>query len=302
MNHRGLISLLLILAIQCGLVLTVYWPNANSSYTPPVPMLSFSRESISRIYVGDEFDNETVLLRLGERWSLPELGNLPADAAMVDRLLDALFSGGESWPVADSMESRQRFRVAGHHNRRRIRLLQEEDVLGTIYLGASPGFRKVYARNEAQNAVFSILFTAHDAPGNSGAWLDPMLLQIRAPLKITADTYSLRRDGGSWLSGTGRAPDERELNALLSALRSLQVEGLASEDAQRELADMEADLILSVQSLTGEVTLELFHRDDRHFIHSSEYPLFFTFGAYDYDRLVSIDFRLISGEENDPAG
>ena len=54
--------------------------------------------------------------------------------------------------------------------------------------------------------------------------------------------------------------------------------------------------MLNVESLAGEATLELFHREDRHYIHSSEYPLFFTLGAWDYDRLTGIDFRLISGE------
>ena len=110
--------------------------------------------------------------------------------------------------------------------------------------------------------------------------------------------YSLQRDGETWLSGIGQAPDQRELLALLDALRSLQIEGLASEDEQRDLAAAEADLVLKVESLAGAVTLELFHEGDRYFIHSSEYPLYFTISADDYDRLAGIDVGLISGEAN----
>lgn len=293
---RILISLLLILLIQCGLALTVYWPNGAGKSAPLEPMLPFTREEINEIYVGDEFDNETALLKVGERWSLPELEDLPADNAMVNRLLDALMSDSPTWPVADSVAARQRFRVASYHYRRRIRLLGDQQVTGIVFLGASPSFRKVYARNENQSAIYSIAINAHDAPGHSGAWLDRKLLQIRAPLRITADTYSLLREGNNWRSGIGQAPDERELKALLTTLRNLQVDGIANEDAQRDLAEMEAELVLGVQSLAGEATLELFHLGDRHFIYSSEYPLFFTISAYDYDRLLSIDFRLISGE------
>jgi hypothetical protein len=46
------------------------------------------------------------------------------------------------------------------------------------------------------------------------------------------------------------------------------------------------------------VTLELITLDGNHFIHSSEYPLFFELSAYDFDRLMGIDFRLVSGEES----
>ncbi len=234
--------------------------------------------------------------RAGERWILPELENLPADTAMVDKLLEAISTGHGGWPAATTIAARQRFQVASYHYRRRIRLLEGDGILATIFLGTSPGFRKVYSRNESQDAIYSIPFNAHDAPGDSGAWLDRKLLQTRAPLGIVADGYSLQREGDEWLSGIGRAPDERELQALLDALRNLQIEGLASEDDQRDLAEAEAELVLEVESLTGTVTLELLRRGDGYFIHSSEYPLHFTISAYNYDRLGGIDVGLISGE------
>ncbi len=296
---RPLTYLLLVLVIQCALVATVYWPHTAPGYGPQESMLPVERERVDEIYVGDEFDNETVLRKVGGRWSLPELENLPADTAKVEKLLDAIMSGNDSWPAASSIAARQRFRVATYHYRRRIKFLGNLDVLGTLYLGASPGFRKVYARNEAQDAIYSILFNAHDAPGNSDAWLDRKLLQTRTPVRIDADDYSLQLEGAGWLSGTGQAPEARELEALLLALRSLQIDGVASEDEQRDLAESEAERIFRIESLAGEVTLELFSQGDQYFIHSSEYPLFFTLGAYDYDRLASIDARLISGE---PAG
>jgi hypothetical protein len=36
---------------------------------------------------------------------------------------------------------------------------------------------------------------------------------------------------------------------------------------------------------------------NEHFIYSSEYPIFFTLSAYDFDRLTGVDPRLISGEK-----
>jgi len=296
---RTLTPLLLILLIQCALVITVYWPSATTDEVPSEQMAPFGRERVDKVIVGDKFDNETVLQKIGERWILPELEGLPADSAMVDKLLDALTGGNTGWPVADSVAARQRFQVASYHYRRRITLLEDDNVLGNFLLGTSPGYRKVYARNEAQGAIYSIAFNTHDAPGTSGTWLDRKLLQLRTPLRIDADGYSLQRQGDGWVSGIGKMPDDRELQALLSALRSLQIDGIASEDQQRDLAEAQASLALTVERLAGEVALELFRQQDRYFIISSEYPLAFTISAYDYDRLVNIDLSLISGEPTD---
>jgi len=295
--NRTLASLLLILLIQFVLVLTVYWPGAGKRDSSLEPMAGFDRDTVNQVYVGDEFDNETMLQRVGTRWILPELEGLPADKDMVEELLDATTIGASRWPIADSIAARQRFRVASYYYRRRIDLFQDEAALGTFYLGTSPGYRKVYARNEQQNAIYSISFSAHDAPGNAGKWLDRKLLQTRAPVAIAADSYSLQRQGDQWLSGIGMVPDQRELDALLDVLRSLQIDGLASGDDQRDLAEAEADLIFNIQSLAGEATLELFRMGEKYFIHSSEYPLFFTLSAYDYDRLATIDAGLISGDQ-----
>ncbi len=289
-------SLLLILLIQAGLIVAVYWPGDEAGYAPPAPMLPFTLDRVDTIVVGDEFDNETALAKVGDHWLLPELENLPADVAMVDKLLTALAASEGSWPVANSVAARQRFRVASYHYRRRISLLDDQAVLGTFFLGSSPGFRKIYTRNEDQNGIYSVLFNAQDAPGHNGGWLDKRLLQTRAPVSISADAYSLHREGAGWLSGIGQVPEERELEALLSTLRNLQIDGLASGDAQRDLSTAEADMVFTVESLAGKVTLELFQYGDKHYIHSSEYPLFFRLSAYDYDRLASIDQRRISGD------
>ena len=294
--NRKISSLLWVLALQCALALAVFWPSPDGQRKAHEPLAPSPRERVDVIYVGDEFDNETVLARVGESWILPELEDLPADTAMVDKLLEAIATGHSAWPAATTIAARQRFQVASYHYKRRIRLFEGDGMLATIFLGTSPGFRKIYSRNESQHAIYSIAFNAHDAPGDSGAWLDRKLLQTRTPLAIVADGYSLQRDGETWLSGIGQVPDQRELLALLDALRSLQIEGLASEDQQRDLAAAEADLVLQVESLAGAVTLELFREGDRHFIHSGEYPLYFTISADGYDRLAGIDVGLISGE------
>ncbi len=297
MNH-WVSALLVVMIIQCGLVVVVFWPelSAQQHYVKQV-FAPFPVNAIDELRIGDEFDNEAVLIRSGEQWLLPDLDSLPANATKINGLLQKLTTQSGNWPVADSSTARQRFQVADYYYQKRLTLFSGGQKLGTIFFGTSPGFRKTHARNDKQDKIYSIAFSTSEAPAVSGAWLEPRLLQVRAPLRIDTDLYNLYFENGHWRSETGGKPDTTELEALIAALKNLQIEGLANEDLQRELSASEADLVLKIQSLAGDVTLELVTLHGKHFIHSSEFPLFFEYSAYDFDRLTGIDARLIAGED-----
>jgi hypothetical protein len=293
--NRWVGTLLFMLLIQCGLLAAVYWPSQNDTQAAATQLLvHFDSAAIDQIRIGDGYANEAVLVKVDGLWRLSNLENLPADSKKINELLQSITPQASGWPVARSAAARRRFEVADEHYQRQLTLLSQGTKLGTLYLGTAPGFRKVHARSRDQDAIFSIPFNTFDAPAISGPWVEPTLLQVRAPLRIYADTYSLNLENGSWLSGAGGAPDEQELQVLINALRTLQVEGVAQADQQRDLSSAEADLILQINSLSGEVFLELFTLNGEHFIFSSAYPLFFKLSAYDFDRLTQIDIGLIS--------
>ena len=116
-------------------------------------------------------------------------------------------------------------------------------------------------------------------------------------MQITADGYSLERSAGEWRLGTGEKPDQRELQALLAALRNLQVQGVATKDIEQRAKQREAELILQVRGLAAQTALQLYKIDQAHFISSSEYPLLFRISAYDFDKLTGIDSFLLSGAQ-----
>lgn len=300
MNHVGK-TLLLILLIQCGIVAALYWPQEPALETmEPQALVALDPGAIDEIRVSDVPQMEAVLRRSGQSWTLPELNDLPADPLSVQQLIDGLTGSRTGWPIAKSAAARQRFQVADYHHQRSVTLRTESGEAATIYLGTSPGYRKVHARNAASNEIYSLAFNVFDAPGNSAAWIDRKLLQIRLPLRISRDQHSIHRTEGDWLTANGAIPDERELAALLSALRSLQVDGVASEAQQDALALVEAQMLLDIESMTGDISLGFFTLDAEHFVSSSEYPFFFTLSAFDFDRFTGIDFALLSASAPTP--
>lgn len=293
---RALALLILLLVIQCGILAAVYRERpVAAAGSAGQALLPVAYKQVDELRIADKSGNEAVLRKSAVGWVLPELDNLPADPEKVSALFASLDAATNNWPVASTTAARQRFQVADYYHQRRVGLLGQGRELAVIFLGTSPGFRRVHARNDQHDAIYSISFNTFDAPAEGGDWLDSRLLQVRSPLRIDADSYSLSRQDGSWRSGAGNTPDERELDALLNTLRTLHVHGTAPGDVQERLSQQEAELVLQVQGLAGHRTLELFALDGKHFIRSSEFSLFFKLSGYDFDRLAGIDFARISG-------
>jgi len=276
--------------IQCAMVAALYWPQPETGNADNTEvLLPIDPDSIDEIYIGDEQEHEAVLLKMAGQWLLPDLAGMPIDESMVTALLAALSDTRNARAVALTDSSRQRFEVADYHYQRRISLIGDGELLGTIYLGASPGFRKVYARNSVQDAIYSIEFSNHNAPASPGAWLDRALLQIPAPDKISSPNFSLTRTGQDWYTAQNEPADERELAALLLGLSSIQVDGIADDDMQQSLAIAAPEVQLEIESRDGSSNLILYNIGTRYYARSNKFDAFFTLSAYDYDRLSTID-------------
>lgn len=296
--NRTAYALLALLLGQLVIVGQMHWSERVSALAvKSVSLADTGPFLIDEIHVVDGHGEETVLARQGDRWLLPGLGKLPADSARIEDLVQQLTQTDPGWSVAHTLPARQRFQVASYHFRRRIDLMAQGQKISSVYLGTSPGFRKVHARNEEQDDVYSISLNLFDTSTRPDQWLDRKILQVRTPLTITSDSYQLSRNGGEWRSGNGAAPDRRELDALLGALRNLQVEGVANEEAMDELAFAEAALILQVEGLAGTTRLELYTLADKYYIISSEFALPFKLSGYSFDQLIGIDSRLLSGAQ-----
>lgn len=297
MNRTGVFLGLLLIA-QLFLTVVVYRQDdlANAG-TRSQSLVATGTYVIDELRVEDGMGGSVLLQRKGEHWVLPALGGIPANPDRVEKVLQKLIGEDPGWTVAHTLAARQRFQVASYHFRRKVEIYSLGQPVGIVYLGTSPGFRRVHARNDVSDSIYSLDLNLYDLPVDRDMWLDPRLLQVRTPIEVIADGYSLQRKGGQWQLGTGELPDQRELQALLDALRNLQVLGVATDEVQAKTRDMEAELILQVSGLARHTRLELFRVGDRYYASSSEYPYLFRISAYDFDSLTGIDSFLLSGAQ-----
>jgi len=291
-------ALLLVLIIQSAMVATLYWPEAGLMEVLVAEELApFDAQRLDEIHVGDNKGNEAVLVKAGDHWVLPDLNGMEISPELIKQLLEAVIDSEHGWPVASSNAARQRFALTDYNFKRRLTLIGSGELLGTIYLGESPGYRKVYARNSINDGIFAISFSTIDASAIDSDWLDKRTLQINAPVSVSGDNYKLHKLEGNWLSEQGAQPDKRELDALLLALATVQIDGIANEDLQRTLSIAVPDVKLSVETKEGATEFELFTLGERHFIHCSDHSMFFTMSTYDFNRFATLDTQRLMGLE-----
>ncbi|MFV0277393.1 MAG: DUF4340 domain-containing protein, partial [Parahaliea sp.] len=196
------------------------------------------------------------------------------------------------FPVAESGAARQRFQVTSYRFHRQLNFYQGDRLLATIYLGGSPGYRRVYARNERQDAIFSLQYNNHDAPVSTGAWLDPQLAQIAQPVALTVDGLALQRDiDGQWRTRAGAQVNTQALDTLVKTLASIRVTGVAGEEMQGKLrAEARVQRSIDIDTLSGQtIQLALLQYGKGFYLRDSRYPPLFQLAPHQYLRLLGVD-------------
>ena len=189
------------------------------------PFLSFEVEQITEFTIADNAEQTVELRRNAEGWHFAGSADVPADAGKIVEVLEKLSNLGSPWPVATSAASQTRFEVTADNYQRNIQLATAEELLADIYLGTSPGYRRVHARNVGDDDVYSVDFANFEVPALVDNWLDKSLLQTQDITAITlTDGWSLTRDGAGWLLN-GEPADAENAQHMVDRIAQLRVLG-----------------------------------------------------------------------------
>ena len=309
--------LALALAAQLLLIAFAFWPREGAGEgRANAPLMAFEGAVVDRILLSDG-GTETAVEYADGGWSLPDYHGLPAAKAILDRILKDLPALRRGWPVAASAAAAERFEVAAGGFQRRVEYFAGDDSLGILYIGTSPGFRKVHARLDDGDDIFAIEFNVFDAPADPAGWLHKTLLAVSGINAITGADYRLIKEGDEWRGEGGQTPDETELNRLVDGLQSLRVNEAADAATADILHGMDAPPILRAQSAAGEYAFHLYEVEDAHYIARADIkgsaadadgaaradrPVYFSLSSFDYERLAEPDAAALFPEpEPEPA-
>ena len=224
----------------------------------PDPFLAFDADAADAVEVSNQ-DGSVRLAREGEQWTLE--GGLPADDSKVTEMLGKLADAGGGWPVATSDATAERFEVTEDSHQRRIRISAGDDDLADIFLGTSPGYRRVHARHAEGGDVYSIDFSNYEAGVKEGDWLQRSLLRPEGTLSRIERTgeegFTLTRtDEDVWEAGDVTL-DADEVRTFVGRFTGLNVTGTSDG----ELAEPAAAKFLLTDD-DGMQELTLYQQDD----------------------------------------
>ncbi|MDE0691466.1 MAG: DUF4340 domain-containing protein [Gammaproteobacteria bacterium] len=214
-----------LLAAQLLIVAVILAAQAGGVREPD-PFLSFDADAADAVEVSNQ-DGSVRLAREGEQWTLE--GGLPADDSKVTEMLDKLADASGGWPVATSDATAERFEVTENSHQRRIRVGAGDDDLADIFLGTSPGYRRVHARHADGGDVYSIDFSNYEAGVKEGDWLERSLLRPEGSLsrieRTGEEAFTLTRtDDDVWEAGDA-ALDADEVRTFVGRFTGLNVTG-----------------------------------------------------------------------------
>lgn len=229
-------TLATILVIQIALVALVWWFRLGDDEQKPESLLSFEPDAIQRVEIsaiGEE--GGVTLVRDTDNWQL--MLDIPADADKVEQFLTKLADTDSGWPVAEQDSTAERFEVTSENHQRHIVLYDDENALGGLYLGTSPGYRKVHARADSGGPVYSVKFSVYEAGMDAASWLDRSLLQTVGTVRelVLDGVFSLTSDGDDgWVSDQSGDLDQDAVQTLIDRFRNLTVMDVYTEPVNDE--------------------------------------------------------------------
>ncbi len=240
--QRLIFGAAILLVIQIGLAITLISNKRTlEAFTPLAKLVEFSPETINRLTI--EGDGKTLeIKKQGSVWILPDTFSVPADTIQVLTLLDKLAGLSQGLAVATSKEAARRFRVSEDAFERHLILKNNDKIITDLYVGSSPGLKKVYVRRSDRDEIFTVALSTFELETTSNKWIDKSLAQVKEKTikNVKFAKYSLTKQGDGWqldALATGQQTNAKEVQSLVDKVSGLVIRDVVDGKEIAELFD-----------------------------------------------------------------
>lgn len=284
--------LTLALIVQCLILATVvFTKNQDVQQDKDGLLLTFDPTTIDSLIIGDG-TGELELKKQGEAWSLPAYDGLPVKAEKVSEVLDELANLHTGWPIASSESAATRFEVTMENAQKSLKLKSGDEIIDKLYLGTSPGFRKVHARTSGDKNIYAVEFSQHRVSTKGEDWFDKELLSYQSEInKLKVGTTEIAKTDAGW-SVSGLAQEQTDANKVstwLKNLASLPVRKLINGNDKDKLLVLDPNLEIQVEGDGSAVAYKLWKKDEQYFIKRSDSERLFEIASYQAQKYFDLD-------------
>jgi hypothetical protein len=222
----------------------------HGAFQPREKLLAFDSAKIDGLRIEDGEQAVTLRKQNGD-WLLPERDGYPVGDGRAGALLNRLAALEKGWPVATSAGAAERFKLTATDFERRITLLSGQDAVAVLYIGSSPGFRKVHLRPDGDASVYAAEFSTWEAGAKAADWVDKSVLELPVEdiAAVRMPDFELRRDGETLkLAGLleGDTVKQEEIDRFVRQLAGLRIQSVLGKAAKPEYAQQQPVLELTL--------------------------------------------------------
>lgn len=253
---RNITILLAILGVQLLLVLILFANNRDMGvFQSNEKLLNLKLDALDKIEIAAEAQQLT-LSKPQQQWIIKDHFDSPVSLDKLKQLTDKILALNSSWPVATTEAAALRFKVAEQQFVRKISFFKDDKVLHTLYLGTSPGFKKIHARVDQQANVYSVALSAFEFSTDADDWVDKDLLQVNQESlqQIAMPGFTLSKQNETWQISplaAGQQPNQAAITTLIDKLSRLQFLSIEGIDAKTEFALDNPTLRYSLTDASG---------------------------------------------------
>lgn len=228
-----------LLVAQLGLALAVSLGGEKyGAFQAEEPLLAFNKDAVDSIRIEDG-KQSVQLEKKDAHWLLPDKKGFPASSDQIEALLTKLSGLKKGWPVATTASAAEHFKVDEKGFERRITLSSKGSQVAQLYVGTSPGFRKVHVRSAGEDAVLAVAFNTWEASAKPDDWIDKDILRLSQSdiQKVELPGVVLERDGDAFKLADlapGEEMDSPKVQSLIGQLANLRIESLLGSEAKPE--------------------------------------------------------------------
>lgn len=224
--------LTVLLVVQAGLFIILMLTKSDTgAFTSTEPLLGVKATTeVDGITIEQPDKTKLLLQKQNDTWVLPDHFGFPVSPSKIDPFIQKLLDQKQGWAVAKTQSTAKRFKVSDSGFEKKITFSKGGQILKALFIGSSPGFRKVHARVSGQDNIYAIEFSAYEASVKPQDWVDKNVLHLKGDDidQIQLPEFTLRREGDRFVvnaAGDNKVTADNEANALLS-----EVVGLSFQD------------------------------------------------------------------------
>ena len=285
-----------ILAVQILLAIILFsYQGDTGAFHSEQALLGLNNDAFDSITI-EQKDKPALTLKKGKDfWLLPSYFKMPVDIAKVDNFSGKLLTLKTGWPVASTGEAAERFQVNNDKFERKIKFEKDGKPVLTLYLGTSPGFKKIHARVDGQNDIQMIDFAAFEASVTPEDWMKQDLLKIDSERlsQVKAKDFTLVKVGQDWtVEGlqAGQTANTTEVKAFLDKLTGLTCSSILGVEDKPEYKLKEPALSFTIKKQDVEIFYQFGKLDgaDDYVLKVSNQPYYFQLNKTQVDSLKEI--------------